>query len=288
MKQLILVLSLMLCLGGGVAAAASDNPFILKYPFDSGIIEYKMDGSQKGTQTLYIKGDASARYTEAVSKMFGMTQKVRTIDITMPNEVIHVDLEEGKAMSTGNMMTYMAQEYEKLSPAEKENVKKNSEKVGAQMGQQFMGGKPETSEGTFMGKPVTITKAGSMTSYVWKDTPIVLKMQGSVMGMRTDQVATSIKEGAHVSASKLKVPDGIQVQHDPQADAMTRQMAKNMLDSLKDPDFEKKGGINSMMAPPPGAAGGQGMGQDSGGDSDSGGGPSIPLDVDSLKKKLGF
>ena len=286
MRYLTITLSLILALGCAAAAQASDNPFIVKYPFKSAIIQYKMDGSQKGTATLYVKGQTSARYTEAVSKVFGMTQKIRTIDITTPDKMIHVDLEEGKARSTGNMMTYMAQEYEKLSPAEKENVRKNSESVGTQMGQQFMGGKPETSEGTFMGKPVTITKAGSMTSQVWKGTPIVLKMQGSIMGMRTDQVATSIKEGADVPADKLQPPAGIQVMHDPEGDAMMRQMAKNMLDNLKDPDFEKKGGMGGMMAPPMGAGQGQGMQQDSGGDSGSGSG--IPLDVDALKKKLGF
>ena len=70
---------------------------------------------------------------------------------------------------------------------------------------------------------------------------------------------------------------------------MQRQMAKNMLNSLKDPDYDKKGGMGGAMMPPPGAAGGgQGMNQDAGGDSGGDGDSKMPFNMDSLKKKLGF
>jgi hypothetical protein len=289
-KSLFVTLTFGLCvtLGAAAAALADDNPFIIKYPFKSLIVKYKMTGDQSGSETLYIKGDASARHINTTAKVFGMTQTTRGIEIATPDKVIHVDLAEGEAHATGNPMTYMAQEYEKLSSAEKARVKENSKKMGTQFGQAMMGGgEPQVSEGTFLGKPVTITKMGSMTSYVWKDTNVLLKSQGSIMGMSHNSEAVSVKEGASVPDDKLRVPDGIEVVFDKEADNMQRQMAKKMMDSLKDPDFDKKGMGNAFMP----QLGGdpdmdkedmdQGAGQD---DSSSG----LPFDVDSLKKKLGF
>jgi hypothetical protein len=220
---------------------AADNPFRPKLPFKSAIVKYELRGSEKGAATLYIDGDKSARHTDSNLSMMGMNQPKKAIHITTPEQVIEVDLIQKKATATGNLMTYLAQRYEKLSPAEQANVRKNAEKMGNAMLASFMGGgKPQIKEGAFKGKPVQIATVMGMTSYTWKDTPITLKTEGAMMGVKVDEEAMDIKTDVPVPASALAAPAGIPVVFDKEADQMQRMMADNMLGMLKDPNFEQK------------------------------------------------
>ena len=249
-------------------ALAADNPFRPKLPFKSAIIKYEMRGSQQGKATLYIQGETSARHEESSMTMMGMKQARKGITITTPDKVVEVDLVAKKATATGNMATYMAQQYEKLGPAEQATVRQNAEKMGTALAGQFMGGKPQVKQGTFKGKPAQIVTMGGMTTYNWKDTPITLKTEGSVMGMRMDQEAVSIETDVAVPASALQVPAGIQVVFDQEADRMQRTMAQNMVNMLKDPQFESKMG-QGQGGPMGGMIGGMLQGMDKDGDGDA-------------------
>ena len=241
----MLTAGLALCLGMAWAtgAGAAENPFLLKkIPFKSAIIDYKMSGSSNGAAKLYLKGDLRAKHTDAVTKVFGMTNKEKKIDITKTRTVIHVDLIKKEATETGNPMYYMAQEYDKLNPAEQKTVRKNAEHMGASIASGLTGGgKPEVKKGTYKGKPVDIVTVMGFTSYSWTKAAIPLKVTGSIMGVSINEEATNIKTNVSMPGNAFKVPGGIKVRFDKQADQKMREMARNWIDMLKDPEFGKNG-----------------------------------------------
>jgi|GEM_PF-471406 len=246
-----------------VPALAADNPFRPKLPFNSAVVKYEHKGSEKGKSVLYLQGDKMAKHSDTTLSMMGMNQAKKSIQITTPDKVVDVDLVEKKATATGNMQTYMAQEYDKLSRAEQANVRKNAEKMGVAMAAQFMGkgGQPVIKEGTYKGKPVQIASVMGITTYTWKDTPVTLKVEGSMMGVKMDEEAVDIAVNGPVPGDAFAVPGGIPVVFDKQADQMQRQMAANMVNMLKDPDFEQKmqsqgGPMGAMMG---GMMGGEAM-----------------------------
>ncbi len=241
-KRACLAMVLMvLTLAWASPAPAGDNPFKLPPPFKSAIISYMFEGNQTGHSTVYYKGEVKAEHKTVATKVLGFGSEDQTIIITEPQRVTTVDLKKGKATYTGNYLTYMAQEYQKLSPAEKKTVKKNAEEMGNNF-MAMMGGKPQIRQGTFMGHPVDIVSAMGITSYTWRDKHVVLKQEGGLMGMTMNMTATDIKTGVPVPSDKLKVPAGMTAVFDQQADQQQRDMAKRVMDMLKDPEFGKKQG----------------------------------------------
>jgi len=249
---IVLMSTLVVLLLMSVPVLADDNPFQYKSPFKSAIIKYKYSGSETGESEVYFLGDKKAEYKQTSTKVMGVSAgKSNTIIITSPDKVIIVDLDKARARSTGNPMTYMAEEYNKLSAAEKKQVRQNSEEAGTSMMNSFMGGKPETRSGTFLGKPVKIVTMGGFTTYTWEDKGVVLKSSGSMMGIKTDMEATGVQVGVSVPSSKFKVPNGIEVVFDQEADQQQRQMVRHMITSLKDPEFGSKmeSGAGSFAPP---------------------------------------
>ena len=224
---------------------AGDNPFIIKkLPFRTAEIHYSMEGSTRGTAVEYWDGQKHARHSDTrFSGFMGMgASSSKTIEIYTPEKLINVDMSKQTARATGNPVTYMAEEYEKLSSAEKKLVNKNAKNLGMsfmQMFQQSGGSGMEISEGEFKGKKVMITKMMGMTTYTWKDTPIVLKSYGSIMGISNKTVATKIKTNVRIDPKVFEVPAGIKVVYDHEADRHMRMMAKRMIEWLNDPDFEQ-------------------------------------------------
>jgi hypothetical protein len=154
------------------------------------------------------------------------------------------------------MQTYLAQEYDKLTPAEKAVVRRNAEKLGTTMMNQFAGGVPKIEQGVFLGKPVDIVTVMGVTTQTWKDAGIPLKSEGSMMGMKVSNVATSLKTDVGLPAGVFEAPAGIEVVFDQQADQVARMMAGRLMTSLKDPNFEEnmksQGAAGAMMGMPPG------------------------------------
>ena len=223
-------------------AFAADNPFKLAPPFKSAIIKYTYSGTQKGQSTVYYKGSVKAEHKQVATKILGFGSEDNTITITEPQRITTVDLGKKEAYYTGNSMTYMAQEYEKLTPAEKKRVKKNAEEMAGNFLAAMGGGKPEIKQGTFMNHPVEIVTVMGLTSYTWKGKHVVLKQEGGIMGMQMNMVATEVKTGVPIPAEMLQPPAGIKPVFNQEADDQQRKMAKQVMDMLKDPDFGKKQG----------------------------------------------
>lgn len=223
-----------------IPAWSADNPFQPKLPFDSAVIKYQLQGNEKGSAVLYVQGQKSARQVDSQLTMHGNSQPRKTLTITTPDQVIEVDLVSKSATTTGNPANYMAQEYNKLSAAKQAIARRNAEKMGGSMMNLFSGGANQPKEGTFLGKPVQIVTIMGLTSYTWKDTGILLKMEGDMMGVKTKEEATSIETNQPVDAKVFEVPAGITPVFDNEADEQMRQMAKNMVEIITDPEMENE------------------------------------------------
>lgn len=266
---------LMGCLLMACPALAADDPFTIKLPFKTAIIKYTLEGNTSGSQVTYYQGRAMATHTKSVTKVLGMSSDSNTIVIADPKRVVTVDLKERTARATGNMTTYLAEEYAKLSPAEKATVKRNAESMGHNFAQAIMGGKPRTSTGAYLGRPVTITKIGDSTIYSWKGYQVPLKSSVRMMGITAETTATSVKTGVAIPAEAMRVPAGFKVVFDKEADRQQRAMAKRIIAKLKDPNASAQSG----------AAGAEDAPAKSGG---SGAGEAVDQGVRQLKKLFSF
>jgi hypothetical protein len=225
---------------GASLALAEDNPFKKKPPFKTAIIEYSMTGNEQGHATLYVEGLKQAKISDSSSSFKGLTGKVeKKAVITTPERIIEVNISKKTARAHGNIQTYMAQEYEKLSATEKALARKNAEKLGAAVMTQFAGGLPKAEQGNFLGKPVEIFTFMGITIQTWKDANIPLKSEGEgMMGMKISNVATSVKTDVPLPAGVFEAPVGIDVVFDQKADQMMRTMAGEIMTNLKDPNFK--------------------------------------------------
>jgi len=242
-----------------VAAQASDEElWDRELPFESATIEYAMDGMEKGSEALYIRnyGKVSAKHHSGITSMMGMKIENRTLEITDPDWVYRYDLKEGTGTKSTNPIKFMKAEYEKLTAAEREQVRENSEKLAVNF-MQGGGGSIEKNVTEMFGYKVDKATVMGIESYTIHDTPIMLQTSGSMMGMTFNTKATSFKKGA-VDDQFFQHPAGIQAVHDPQADNMSQMMAENIMAWLKDPEADQK-------APPtpglPAAQGTQGQPQ---------------------------
>lgn len=223
------------------ASFAEESPWERKLPFKSAIVQYDVDGNEKGTETLYIRasGQEQARFRKTKGKVMFMDVSADKVTITTPELVTEVDIDKKTGRKFINPNKFMTEEYGKLSAKEKENVKKNAVDMGTNMSQ-MMGGSVEKKAGSHLGHPCDVVKAMGITTCVMSDAGVMLKTEGSIMGMAIKTVATKFDKDAAVPADVFNVPSGIKVEYDKEADKTNREMAKNVMDMLKDPEASKK------------------------------------------------
>lgn len=238
LKLFVGVLALNLLLAG-CSKADTKNPWDIKLPFKTAVIEYSLKGTQNGTAILYVRksGQERAYYTEAVTKMLFVKMDNKTLDLTTPESILNIDLKKKTAVSTPNPISKNRNDFEKLTDAEKETVVKNVELLKTR-GFDIMGqGNTTKKQGEHLGQAVDVLDANGMTIWTLKDTDIPVKTSVSVMGMNTEITATKISLDVDVSDDKFVLPAGVQVQANPMAAAAATSFG---VDTLKDPEFEKK------------------------------------------------
>ena len=195
---------------------------------------------ENGSETLYIGeyGKKEAKYRKTTGKVMYQIMKTDKIEITTPDWVYDIDMIERTGTKITNPAKVYKQEYGKLSAKEKKTVSANAEKIG----KNAMGGMQATVEknaATLLGYPCDKTTMMGTTVYTIHDTGIALKTESKVMGMSSKSVALKLEKGK-VPASVFALPKGVKITFDKEADTMMRTMAKNMIDSLKDPEAVKK------------------------------------------------
>ncbi len=239
-----------------VLAMAGENPWQKKLPFASATAHYTLSGSQEGTEDRYFRdfGRESATYRRATTVMMGMKIVSDTIEIQDGDWLYSYDLREKTGTRTTNPQKFMAEEYHKLTPAEKKQVEKNAGTMGTGF-MKGMNGKIEQNVTKILGYSCDRTSVMGSTIYLIHGTPIPLKTEMDMAGMKMASLATSFEEGK-ADARFFEKPAGIEAVYDQQDDQMAREMAARMMAMLKDPDGVKKMSQQQPALPAPG----QGMG----------------------------
>jgi len=227
-----IVISLLVMMLTPSFAAAVENPWEKKLPFKEATIDYAITGSSKGTKTIYVKdyGKTVAEYRNTSMTVFGMTKKENTIDITTPEWEYTIDLEGHTGTKMVNPEKYMIEEFQKLSKSDQQKVIKNSEELGMNT-VHGMEGEITKNDTKILGYRCDKVSMMGVTVYTISGTPVLLKLESNMMGMKINETATRIKKGS-VSSSKFKIPSGIKIQHDVHADQMAKMQAKNTIQSL--------------------------------------------------------
>lgn len=237
MKKLILIAtSFLLLISAGSFAA--DSPFKPKAPFKAAVISYEITGTESGTETLYIKdsGEYETKHRKTTMKMFGISRKTETMDITTPEWVYSIDLTEKEGTKSVNPIVYMNEEYSKLSKNEQKKVRENAEKMGIAYMKNLNGELVKNAE-TILGYKCDLVTMMGVQVYSISGTGIALKTVSDVMGVKSQQTAVSIDKKTPPS-SVFEVPAGIKITHDPRGDDMSRDFARTTVRSLvegKDP-----------------------------------------------------
>ena len=232
-------------------ALAGNLPWESKLPFKEATIEYQLSGSQKGIDVLFIQdyGKLRVKTHKATTTVLGMATVEDTVVFTDQDWVTTYNL----AKKTGNKITnpnklYMA-EYNTLTPAEKKNVEKNAQQLGASFMGQF-GGEVKRSRTQLLGYDCDVTSMGTMSTVsIIHGTDIPLRSEVSVMGVRNTVIATRIDTTTTVPASLFAPPTGITPTLDKEADVMMSQTVHTMMATLKKPEGleELKNRTNSSL-----------------------------------------
>ena len=216
--------------------ATANNPFEKKAPFKEAVITYKMGGSIKGESRLYIKdyGRRMASYEKTVTSIMGFSQKEEKLEITTPDWKYVIDLSKKIGTKNTNPEKYIKEEFNKLSSKEKRTVMKNAKELGLGVAKQ-LGGRVVFNAANILGYPCDKATVMGMSVYSIHDTSIPLKSVGNMLGITIQKEAIDIRKG-DVDEKWFKVPSGVKIRYDKRADAMAREQAKSIIQTLKDPN----------------------------------------------------
>ncbi len=234
-KEIIALLTILLA---PILVQAEDKtPWDTKLSFKHATITYTISGMQKGTQTLYITdhGRKTATYNNSSMTIMGMTQRTETIDFEDPDWVFHYDLVEKTGSKQTNPQKYIKEEYNKLSQKEKEQVLKNSKDTSPGSLLAGLNTKVEKDAREILGFSCDKVSMMGTSMYSIHDSAIALLTDSNMMGVKMRVEATGIDKGKP-SEKYFEHPKGITAVYDPEADEMSRSMAAQVMEMLKNPE----------------------------------------------------
>lgn len=219
------------------ATAGEELPWEKKLPFKNAALHYLISGMEEGKESLYIRdyGKERATYHETVTKMMGMTITNSTAEFKTPDFIYSYDLLQKEGFKGSNPQKYMLEEYNKLSGADKQKVLENAQKMGM-VYTEGMGGTVEQNATEILGYSCDkVEIVGGAVSYLIHGTDVALKTEMDMMGMKMDIVATSIETGK-IDDKFFQHPAGITPGEDARAETMARQMSKEAVAMLLNPE----------------------------------------------------
>ena len=221
-------------------SAGAKSPWEVKLPFKSATIHYTISGMENGSEVTYIRnyGREVATYHTTKTTMMGMTMVNETVEIMTPEWEYDFDLTNRTGSKNVNPEKYMIEEYNKLSKAEQKQVLKNTETMGVSVAEGFGGNVQQNAE-KILGYSCDRAEMMGTVAYSIHGTGIPLLITTNMMGMTMKVEATAVDEG-RVDDKFFQLPEGIEPVMDPQSDAMAREMARQTITMLKDPEGAKK------------------------------------------------
>lgn len=244
MSKKILFLLMMSLLFPASVFAGEESPWEARLPFESATIRYTISGMEDGTEVLYVRdyGREVATYHTTRKTLLGMSMVNETVDIDNPDWLYQFDMTERTGTKSVNPEKYMIEEYNKLSIAEQKLVVENGEKMGVAMAEGF-GGAVEPNAKKILGYSCDRAEMMGTVAYSIHGSGIPLFVESNMMGLVMKIEATSIDVGK-VADKYFQFPEGIEARFDPQSDAIAREMARQTIAGLKDPEsIKKQGGI---------------------------------------------
>ncbi len=170
------------------------------YPFKSGIIEYKYEGNSKGSHIKYIDdyGYKQADYVDTETKVFGMTNKQKSVVIQIGPKVYTVDYKTNSIKVGENELykTYMS--------SNGEDSNELGEKAMSDLGFEYTGQDKEV-----FGKTCKIYKGSLGEIWAWNNLP--LKSKTRILGLKVNESVTKLDIDVSVPNSKFETPKNMRI-----------------------------------------------------------------------------
>jgi hypothetical protein len=225
---------------------AQQNPFQMSAGnVKSALIEYTLSGDQVGTEELAISNGRRATHTTATTHVFGKDVKTDRLDIATPDSLYTIDLAKHEGYGVPSQSGVMADEYSKLSAADKQRFQTNTQGIAGIFAQSFgLGALSQSSargQETVAGQSCDDHSFGSLSFCSLTGAPgIPLRSESEVLCIHTVQEATSAVINGPVPTDRFQPPTGINWKDaagggmtEDQARAFVRHMASQQLaDSL--------------------------------------------------------
>lgn len=172
-----------------------------RYKKKSAIVKYDQTGTREGFAILYYDeyGMKEANYEKGEMKMFGITQKIETVNYLDGFMQYNIDKINNTATKTENTM---------LKSMIENTESADLEEIGMEMLKE-MGGEKIGSEDV-IGKPCEIWEIKQMGTKIWIWNGITLRTETDMMGMKIVKVATSIQTNVSIPSDKIDVPTDVE------------------------------------------------------------------------------
>ena len=176
--------------------ASKDPADYKKYPFESGIVKYKLEGSEEGEKTVYMDmgGYKIAQY-KTIRKKRNKEEKETVMLIGA--DMVTIDYDNKSAVKMHNPMAYLLADPDR-------DWQKTGEKMLVKMGYKIVGNE------TIQGKNCAVWQHGKQKLWLWKG--ITLKSEEKVGGKKTIETAVDVKTNVDVPASVFEVPEGYELE----------------------------------------------------------------------------
>jgi hypothetical protein len=212
-----------------------------RQPFKSAIVHYTYDGSEKGEETFYMRdrGLEQVHIRKTTGRVLFSTVTTNKIMIMTRDMVTDIDMEKKTGIKHANPIKFHLEEYNKLSSAEKETVKKNLLAMGAQMSNMTAGLMTVAKKAdSVLGYKCDVVSGLGTKTWSIADTGIVLKSEITLIGSTT-KMAAKVETDVSIPASAFEPPAGVNVVYSKEIDERNQESAKKMIEMLKDPNMAK-------------------------------------------------
>lgn len=217
---------------------AEDAMFDVKAPFKEGTIYYEMKGNTQGSEILYIKdwGRTTASYKSTTTKIWGIVNQEKTITINTPKWDYDFDMVKKIGTKQRSDISYMQEEYDKLSAADKKKFNKNAEEMGFSVFETF-NGKIEKNAEKILGFNCDKATMTGVVVYTIHNSSIPLKTVSNIMGMKMEITAVKIDKNK-IDDAKFSFPKDIIPDYDSQKDEMIKEAARQNVQMILSGEFQ--------------------------------------------------
>lgn len=240
MSKKFLFLFMVLLLLPASLPAGEESPWEARLPFENATIHFTISGMEDGSEVIYIReyGREVATYHTTKTSILGMITVNETVAIDNPDWLYQFDLTDKTGTKSVNPEKYMIEEYNKLSEEEQKLVVKNGEKIGIAMAEGF-GGAVQQNVKIILDYSCDRAEMMGTVAYTIHGSGVPLLVESNMMGLVMKIEATSIDVG-EVADKYFQFPEGIEAHFDPGSDAIAREMAKQTIAGLKNPENVEK------------------------------------------------